>query len=358
MKKKIVVLLLLMAMSVFVISGCTTEQPTTDDSATEESTPAEEPAGDAADQADADSSAEPPSIGITIQSLENAYWAGVFGEVEKILKDEGWKYTIVGCNDNSATQIEQIEGFITDKVDLIMVHPSDPTAVEDYLKQAMDAGIKVMVWDDKCENSDLNWVLDNTKLGYEIGGAAAAFVNEHFTSDNKVQVAMMNYPQTPILLERENGIKSALEEQAAGLYEIVAEQPAIDAAAAQTNMETILQANPDVKIVCSIGAGGDIGANEAFLVKYKNEIPEDVGIFSADATQQQLEAIVKGEASRASVGFEGSNLKTAQAVTALYNKLVKGEEITGEDFDGHNLYRPLLVIDANNAQEYLDDYNN
>jgi ribose transport system substrate-binding protein len=350
MKRKIVALLLLVAMSVFVVTGCTTQQPGSDDSA--------EPAKteDSAESTDAASADKQYSIGITIQSLENSYWAGVFGEVDKILKAEGWKYTIVSCKDNSATQIEQIEGFITDKVDLIMVHPSDPAAVEDYLKQARDAGIKVMVWDDKCENTDLNWVLDNTKLGYAIGSAAASFINDHYSADKPVEVAMMNYPQTPILLERETGIKNALEENAKGLYKIVAEQPAIDAAAAQTNMETILQANPNVKIVCSIGAGGDIGANEAFLVKYKNKIPEDVGIFSADATQQQLEAILKGEASRASVGFEGSNLKTAEAVTALYNKLVKGEEITGEDFDGQNLYRPLLTMDASNAQQYLDDY--
>ncbi|MDR1797795.1 MAG: sugar ABC transporter substrate-binding protein [Clostridiales Family XIII bacterium] len=342
MKKRIVGLVLTAVLALGVLAGCSTNQPATD--------------GGSAAPVDTGSAAEPAdsetySIGITIQSLENAYWAGVFTEVEAILKEKGWNYTIVACDDNSAKQIEQIEDFITKQVDLIMVHPSDPAAVEDYCAQARDAGILVMCWDDQMENTDLNWVLDNTQLGYTIGSAAAGFINEHFTADAPAEIAMMNYPQTPILLERENGIKSALEEQAAGLYEIVAEQPAIDAASAQTNMETILQAYPDTKIVCSIGAGGDIGANEAFLVKYDGEIPEDVGIFSADATEQQLQAIVDNQASRASVGFEGSNLKTAIAVTDLYERLVKGEE-----FPEQNLFRPLLTIDISNAQEYLDDY--
>ena len=87
--------------------------------------------------------------------------------------------------------------------------------------------------------------------------------------------------RTPILLERENGILNGLKENAAGKYEVVAQQPAIDAASALTNMESIFQAFPDVKIVCSIGAGGDIGANEAFMTKYNGKIPADVGIFSA-----------------------------------------------------------------------------
>lgn len=313
---------------------------------------------DAESSAPADNASEPAAesdgnlkVGITIQSLENSYWAGVFGEVETLLKDKGWEYTILACDDNSAKQIQQIENFITNEVDLIMVHPSDPNAIEDYLKAARDAGIKVMCWDDKMTNTDLNWVLDNTELGYTIGSAAAEFINTHYSETEKAQVAVMNYPQTPILLERETGILAAMEELAGGKFEIVAQQPALDAQTALSNMETIFQAHPDTTIVCSIGAGGDIGANQAFMTKFNSQIPDNVGIFSADATQQQLEAIVNGEATRASIGFEGSNLKTAEAVVALYEKLLKGEDV-GEQ----NLFRPLLVIDADSAASYLADY--
>ncbi len=296
---------------------------------------------------------EPKKVGITIQSLENSYWAGVFGEVEALMKQKGWDYTILGCKDNSATQIQQIENFITNDVDLIMVHPSDPNALESYLASAhaQSADVKIMCWDDIMQNSDINWVLDNTKLGYAIGSAAADFINEHFSKENPVQVAIMNYPQTPILLERENGILTALKDKAAGKYEVVAQQPAIDAASALTNMESILQAFPDVKVVCSIGAGGDIGANEAFMTKYDGKIPADVGIFSADATEQQLEAIVSGQASRASAGFEGSNKKTAEAVVALYQKL-----LDDESFPSKNIYRNIMIIDKNNAPKYLADF--
>jgi ribose transport system substrate-binding protein len=290
-------------------------------------------------------------VGITIQSLENSYWAGVFGEVEKEMQAKGWQYTILGCKDSSATQIQQIENFITNQVDLIMVHPSDPNALEDYLAAAREQGIKVMCWDDKMTNTDVNWVLDNTKLGYTIGTAAADFINEHYSTSNKAQVAVMNYPQTPILLERETGILNALKEMSGGKFEVIAQQPALDAATALSNMESIFQANPDTTVVCSIGAGGDIGANEAFMTRFGGKVPANVGIFSADATQQQLQAIVNGEASRASVGFEGSNKKTAQAVVALYEKL-----LMGETFSEQNIFRNLMIIDAETAGTYLADF--
>lgn len=337
--KKLFALLLTAALAIAGLSACSMSAP----------------GGDSTTAAAGESAAAPADgkfkVGITIQSLENSYWAGVFGEVETLLKAKGWDYTILACEDNSAKQITQIENFITDQVNLIMVHPSDPNALEDYLKKAREAGIKVMCWDDKMTNTDLNWVLDNTKLGYTIGEAAAKFINEHYTADKKAEVAIMNYPQTPILLERETGILDALKEIADGKYTIVAQQPAIDAQSALSNMETILQAHPDMKVVCSIGAGGDIGANEAFMSATGGNIPDDMGIFSADATQQQLEAIVNGQASRASVGFEGSNKKTAEAVVDLYEKL-----LTGATFEDQNLFRPLLVIDKSNAAEYLADY--
>lgn len=338
--KKFFSAFLLMAVLLSLVTACTTTPPGGETTAAKNNS-----------EVAAANKNENYKVGITIQSLENSYWAGVFGEVETLLKEKGWDYTILACKDNSATQIQQIENFITNKVDLIMVHPSDPNALEDYLQKAREAGIKVMCWDDKMINTDLNWVLDNSKLGVAIGDEAAKFINEHFSDSNQAEVAIMNYPQTPILLEREKGILSALEEKAKGKYKVVAQQPALDAQAAISNMETILQANPNTKIVCSIGAGGDIGANQAFMTKFNNQIPADVGIFSADATQQQLQAIVNGEATRASIGFEGSNKKTAQAVVDLYEKLLKGEA-----FPEQNLFRPLLVIDSKNAAEYLADY--
>jgi ribose transport system substrate-binding protein len=290
------------------------------------------------------------SVGITLQSLTNPYWAGVFSHVDRILTEKGWDFSILDSDDNSAVQISQIESFIVADVDLIMVHPTDPDAIEDILGEAREAGIIVMSWDNILENADLNWVLDNTALGYEIGTAAAAFINEHYSADNPAEVAIMNLPYLPIILERENGIIQGLNDHAAGNFTIVAQQPALDTAQAIDSMETILQAHPNVTIVCSIGAGGDIGANEIFMQQFGGNIPDHVGIFSADATLQQLEAIVNGEASRVTVGFEGSSLRTAIAVTDLYEALLTGEDLP------RDMVRVKTPMDINNAEEFIADY--
>ena len=129
-------------------------------------------------------------IGITIQSLENAYWAGVMTALQEVLEANGASVTIVACDDSSATQIGQIENFVSSKCDLIMVHPSDAAAVEDTCKEARDAGIKVMCWDDPMTNTDGNWILNNTDLGIAIGKLCGEFINEHYSADNQAQVTV------------------------------------------------------------------------------------------------------------------------------------------------------------------------
>ena len=122
MKKKVLSLLLVISMIAMMLMGC---------GGSEEAAEEEEAAGG-------------PKVGITIQSLKNDYWAGVMGKLEEVMTEAGYEYTLIDCEDNAATQVSQIENFITDGCEFIMVHPSDAAAVEGICGEALAAGIKVM----------------------------------------------------------------------------------------------------------------------------------------------------------------------------------------------------------------------
>lgn len=332
MKKKVLAAILCVAMVASMMIGCTTKSPTS--------------GGD--DKKDDGKGGK--KIGITIQNYENAYWAGVMSKLEQILKDEGYDATIVGCEENSAKQIEQIENFITSGCDLIMVHPNDADAVEEVCGRALDEGIKVMCWDNPMENTTANWVLDNTELGKEIGKTAAAFINEHYTADNKAQVCVIGKPDTQVLLERQNGIEAGLKENCKDNYEIVATIDGVVNNEVQSKAETVLQANPDCKVWVGVGAGAMIGSNTALLAKYggAGKIPEDCGVITTDVTSDQLNSLEAGdEAVRAIVGFEGSNTDTAQACFEMFKRILDGEDFSKDK----NVYRPTMVINDENIAE-------
>lgn len=332
MKKKVLAAILCVAMVASMMIGCTTKSPTS--------------GGD--DKKDDVKGGK--KIGITIQNYENAYWAGVMSKLEQILKDEGYDATIVGCEENSAKQIEQIENFITSGCDLIMVHPNDADAVEEVCGRALDEGIKVMCWDNPMENTTANWVLDNTELGKEIGKTAAAFINEHYTADNKAQVCVIGKPDTQVLLERQNGIEAGLKENCKDNYEIVATIDGVVNNEVQSKAETVLQANPDCKVWVGVGAGAMIGSNTALLAKYggAGKIPEDCGVITTDVTSDQLNSLEAGdEAVRAIVGFEGSNTDTAQACFEMFKRILDGEDFSADK----NVYRPTMEINDENIAE-------
>ena len=360
MKKRLLgVIMSMVVMATVLGCGNSSTAATAETAAPETVAPSEEPVAETEKteetQADAQTETQGLKIGVTVQSLNNQVWAGACSKMKEMAEAEGNSLTYVSCDDNSAKQIEQIENYISSQCNVIMVNPSDPNAIESVCKDAQAAGIKIMCWDNDMENTDLNWVINNEELGYMIGEQAAQFINEKF-ADGTCEVAVLDYPQTEILLERENGILSALKEKAPNAT-VVSQQPAIDANEGMSAMETILQANPDVKVVCCIGGGGAVGANEAF--KANGTISDDIGIFAADATDEELTAMVNGEANRMSVMITGVPTKIGETVYGMLTALGSDAGFTeadlqeGETMEGKNVFRSIFPVTADNVNDYL-----
>ena len=290
---------------------------------------------------------EGKKLGITIQDLKNPYWAGVMSALETVLTEAGAEYTILGCNQNAIDQQGQIENFAANGCDLIMVHPQDPAGADDALAMVREQypDIKLMCWDDPLENTDANWILDNTYLGSVIGEMAAEFINEHFTEEEPAQVIVIGKADTPVLVERENGIKAGLE-KAAGKYEIVATNYGIEPLEAQEGVETTLQAYPDVKVVAGVGAGAMIGADEALQIATGGNIPEDMGVFTTDVTKQQLEQLEsENYPAKGIIGFEGSDEDTAASCAAMF------AFILSDSLESQNVFRGVAPITAENVAD-------
>lgn len=341
MKKKVLAGMLA-AMMVVGLTACggSKEAASTDGQETTEAT-------DTADDAAAEDTAKEGGIhiGCAVQTLSNQVWAQQMEEITSRAKADGNEVTVVDCDENANTQIDQIENFITSGVDAIIVQPVDADALEDICKEALDQGIAVVCWDEEMENSSFNWVIENYDLGKEIGSQAADWINEKF-DNGEVEVAVLGYPQTPILLERENGILDALKEKAPNAT-VVANQPAIDTTEGLNAMETILQANPDVKVVCTIGGGGAAGANEAFKGFYGSEVPDEVGIFSTDLTDEAVASMQNGEFNRMVVAITGNSYKCGDTVYDLTISYENGEQLD------HNVYRDLIPVTIDNLDEMI-----
>ena len=128
---------------------------------------------------------------------------------------------------------------------------------------------------------------------------------------------------------------------------MVANQPAIDPTEGLNAMETILQAHPDVKVVCCIGGGGAAGANEAFKAAYGSEVPDNVGIFSTDLTDETIASMQNGEFNRVCIAITGNAYVCGEEIYDIAVRYAQGEEME------HNVYRELLPVTVDNLEEMI-----
>ncbi len=333
MKKGFVTILLAVAMAATLLTGCSGQ------SAASTTT-----ADAAATTASSETTAVKGTlkVGMSVQDLSNPVWAAICKNLEEQVKAAGGEFNYVSCESNITKQIQQVENFVASGVNVLVVHPADPAGIESSLKAARDAGIKVISWDDKLENCDIAYVINNYDLGYMIGEQAAKWINEK--CNGTAEVAVLDYPQLPILLERGNGIVDAITKLAPNA-KIVAQTSAINATEGQTKMETIFQSNPNVKVVACIGGGGAVGANEA--AKAANKVTADFGIFAADATDQELAAIKANEGNRMSVMITGGPDKMAEEIFGLIQKLAAGETVEKV------VVRNIFPVTIDNVDQYV-----
>lgn len=280
-------------------------------------------------------------VGMTVQDLSNQIWSSSCEALKGLVEADGGSMTYLDCSNNASKQIGQIENFIASKVDAIVIHPVDANAVEQVLADARDKGIKVYSWDENLENADIVWLIDNYELGKIIGEEAAKWIND--VHGGVAEVAVLDYPQIPILLERGNGIVDAIKEHAPKAN-IVAQTSAINPTEGMAKTETIFQANPDVQVIAAIGGGGAVGANEA--IKAAGKLTDKIGVFAADATDQELEAIKNNEANRMSVLITGDADAIAKEIYGWLEKLVAGETVEKE------VFRTTIPVTADNLDQY------
>lgn len=283
------------------------------------------------------------NIGVTFQSLSMPTFAEFSTFMEVYAPEEyGAEITIVSAEWNAPTQVSQIENFIENDVDAIIIAPVDANSLTDVTKRAIDAGIYVFSYAAHLENYSAEYLVDDYNTGYACGEAAAEWINANL--GGKAEYGILEYPSNEQLITRAQGIQDALAELAPEST-CVSIQKAIDANEGMEVTENMLQANPGLKVIASIGDGGAVGANEA--VKAAGKDTDDWGIFAVDATQEALQKIKDGEPFRASLSLGGSEEQGAYMVDTVM-ALVKGEEVVK---DGR---MPYKVIDKDNVEEYAE----
>ncbi|WP_461358115.1 substrate-binding domain-containing protein [Candidatus Darwinibacter acetoxidans] len=151
---------------------------------------------------------------------------------------------------NVAEQVNIMENVIQAGVDGIISTLPDPTAFDEPVRRALEAGIPVIG-----TNADAG--PDNPRLAYvgqsdyDAGRTLARTLIDHIGTSGKVAIGVEDLGHTS-LAERLRGVRSVLDEYPEIEYTILQTSPDLTIGAA--TFETYLIANPDAKAIISVDA--------------------------------------------------------------------------------------------------------
>lgn len=125
------------------------------------------------------------TIAYVAGNMASAYFYAGPTETQKYIESLGCTCLVSDADADLATQVEQIENFITQGVDAIIINVVDPpSGVSEALQKAADAGIPVVAVDSALDDNFSNYLAfigsDNYALGYSCGVHAAEYLVEQY----------------------------------------------------------------------------------------------------------------------------------------------------------------------------------
>lgn len=261
MKKLIALLLaLIMAMTMMACGQKAPEATEGKPEATPEAAP--EAATEAAPEGD-----KQITVGVNLYYRRDEYYVDLESTFKSYGAEKGYNMVITDADGDVPTQISQMEDFITQGVDVILLAAADPTALIPVCQEAISKGIPVICYDGTIDSDDpaTKVIFDFYNDGEIVGQWAADYIAKNLADKETVKVAILDFPASPIVCGlRAQGFKETVEKVAN--VEIVAIQDGkASRADSMSVMENILTANPDVDIV--YGINYDTGAGAAAAIE-------------------------------------------------------------------------------------------
>ena len=242
--------------ALLVLTGCTSNSPDSDSS------------GDGDGDTKAVSANDDPGDTVTIGFSGPAADHGWLAAINSSALEEAEKYddvelkTAEGTNDPSQ-QISQVETFINDKVDAIVLLPTDGAALTDIAIEAMDAGIPVINVDREFSSpfaARATILGDNYGMGVSAGTYACQVIAEKGIED-PVIAEIAGIDALPLTQDRSEGFKDALKACGETVDNRVAAEFTVESGEEQAS--NLLQAAPKIDILWNHDDDQGVGVKAA-----------------------------------------------------------------------------------------------
>ncbi|MCB2229784.1 substrate-binding domain-containing protein [bacterium] len=229
------------------------------------------------------------TIGVSLLTRTHPFYQDLEAGLQAAADSNGYELLVTAGEFDVAKQKDQLQDFIIQKVNAIVVCPCDSRSIGTAIKAANDAGIPVFTADIACLADNAQVVTHVASDNVEGGRLAAQAIIAAIGGEGKV--AIIDHPEVESVIQRVKGFEEAIA-MAPGV-EVVARLSGhgVKDQAFRT-AEDILQAHPELKAIFGINDDSALGALAAVEKAGKSG---KVIIVGFDAVPEAREAIKAGK---------------------------------------------------------------
>ncbi|MBB5356900.1 ribose transport system substrate-binding protein [Rhodanobacter sp. ANJX3] len=226
------------------------------------------------------------TIGLALSTQNNPFFVALKNGAQKEAAADGYTLTVVDAQDDPAKQISSVEDLIQKKVSVILLNPTDSSALAGAVKEANDAHIPVITLDRSVDGAQ---VVAHIASDNVVGGSEAAkFLIKALNNKGNV-IELQGVPGTSAARDRGQGFDDEIK--TSGL-KIIAQQPAnFDRAQGLSVTENLLQAHPDVQAIFAQNDEMALGAVRALDGAKR----ANVLVVGFDGTPDGIQAVKDGK---------------------------------------------------------------
>lgn len=228
-------------------------------------------------------------ITIIVNNPSNPYWFTEGQVAKKTAEDMGYEANVSAHKGDTNTESKLIDTAITNKAKAIILDPANADGSIGAVRKAVAAGIPVIIINAEINQSGLakaQLVSNNAQ-----GAAMGAMQWVESVGDSGDYVELFGAPSDNNAQTRSNGFETVLS-QYPDLKKVASEVANWDRTQGYTKMQSILQANPNIKGV--ISGNDDMALGAIAALKEAGKL-DQVKVGGFDGSPDAAEAILKGE---------------------------------------------------------------
>jgi ribose transport system substrate-binding protein len=230
-------------------------------------------------------------VGVSIQNREAQFYQDMEAGMKAEAAKYGYTVTVTDAGRDNAKQQSQVEDFISQKVDAIVLTPYDSQAIGSAIVEANKANIPVFTADiantSKAGTVVAHIASDNVQGGAQAGMLMCAALPGHAGA-----VAVIDEPEVTSVQDRVKGFKQALAAGCSGAKIVQDTDGGGERAKASAVTEDLLQSHKDLAGIFGINDDSALGASKAVDAA---GLTGKIAIVGYDAAAEARAAIAAGK---------------------------------------------------------------